>query len=260
MTLRVRYWNGSWHPIASRSTEFSTHDWTWNLEGTVGARAYVRPEIEVEFYGVVGPGLDLEAYLGLDGSVEMPSCLYEWDLRVGVASHANFRAGILAWDMIEYQATLFDWSTSIASDEGDLCPAEIYCLTTSVQESGDVFLNPDGGCYDEGTRVTITAEAASGWDFDHWEEDASGTGPTTTITMNGNRSVVAVFEEENECTTDVDCGPREACVGGKCEPVADECANDADCEAGEACVDGECVAEGGADRSALTQREGARSC
>jgi len=194
VTLRVRYWNGSWHPIASRSTEFSTHDWTWNLEGTVGARAYVRPEIEVEFYGVVGPGLDLEAYLGLDGSVEMPSCLYEWDLRVGVASHANFRAGILAWD------------------------------------------------------------------FDHWEEDASGTGPTTTITMNGNRSVVAVFEEENECTTDVDCGPREACVGGKCEPVADECANDADCEAGEACVDGECVAEGGADRSALTQREGARSC
>jgi len=241
------YWNGSWHPIADRLTEFNTHDWTWNIEGTVGARAYVRPEIEVEFYGVVGPGLDIEPYLDLEGSLEMPSCLYDWDLRVGVASHANFRAGILDWDLVEYQATLFDWSRSIAGDEGDLCPADVYCLTTSVQGDGDVSLNPNDGCYDDGTRVTITALAADGWYFDHWEEDAFGTGSTTTVTMNGDRHVVAVFEEESECRTDGDCAFGEECVSGACEPPEVGCTNDADCEQDEECVDGECVAQSGAD-------------
>lgn len=233
-------WNGAWHPIAERSTDFQMHDWTWNLEGTVGARAYVRPEIEVEFYGTVGPGLDLEPYLGFDGSVQMPSCLYDWDLRVGIASHANFRAGILDWDLIDYQATLFDWSTSIASDEGDLCPTPVYCLTTSIEGGGNVSLNPRGGCYEEGTQVRITAQAASGWKFDHWENDASGTIPTTTVIMNGDRNVAAVFEEENVCTTDADCPTGEECVAGECEPIENECTIDADCALSEECVGGEC--------------------
>ena len=240
------WWSGNWHPIAERATDFNTHGWTWNLDGTIGARAYIRPDIEVEFYGIVGPGLDLEPYVGFDGSVRMqtPGCPYEWDLRVGVASHANFRAGILDWDLVEYQATLFDWSRTIASDEGGLCAVDVYCLTTSTQGGGDVSLNPNDGCYHEGTQVRITAQAYDGWKFDHWEEDASGTVPTTTITMNGSRSVLAIFEVENVCTTDADCASGEECVTGECEPVEDECTIDADCEPGEECAGGECVTIG----------------
>ena len=189
------YWSdGAWHPIRDRSTDFNMHDWTWNMEGTVGARAYVRPEIEVEFYGTVGPALDLEPYVGFEGWVQMPSCLYEWELSVGIASHAHFRAGILDWDLAEYETTLFDWNRTIARDDGDLCPS-LY-LTASTVGDGDIWLNPSGGVYDQGTVVSMTASPSSGWRFDHWEGDVSGTSPTKSVTMTRDRAVVGVFEEE----------------------------------------------------------------
>jgi len=78
-----------------------------------------------------------------------------------------------------------------------LLPActKTYILSTSVSPSGfgSISLNPSGGVYDEGTSVTLTAQAASGYVFDHWSGDANGTSPTTPITMNSDKSVTAYF-------------------------------------------------------------------
>ena len=78
-----------------------------------------------------------------------------------------------------------------------LLPActKTYILSTSVSPSGSgsISLNPSGGVYDEGTSVTLTAQAASGYVFDHWNGDASDTSPTKTITMNSDKSVTAYF-------------------------------------------------------------------
>jgi hypothetical protein len=70
-----------------------------------------------------------------------------------------------------------------------------YTLTTSVQGSGSVTPAPPGGTYAQGTQVTLTAVANTGWDFDHWEGAASGTNPVTVVTMDANKSVTAVFVE-----------------------------------------------------------------
>jgi uncharacterized repeat protein (TIGR02543 family) len=43
--------------------------------------------------------------------------------------------------------------------------------------------------------VTLTATPDSGWQFDGWGGDLSGTTNPTTITMNGNRTVIANFSE-----------------------------------------------------------------
>ncbi len=70
-----------------------------------------------------------------------------------------------------------------------------YTLTINKTGNGTVTSNPDptGGNYDEGTSVTLTAVADSGWSFDGWSGDLSGSNTTETITMDGNKTVTATF-------------------------------------------------------------------
>ena len=71
-----------------------------------------------------------------------------------------------------------------------------YTLATSVNPSGSgyITLNPSGGTYTVGTQVTITAHPHSGYEFDYWSGDASGTSTSVTITIiNSNKSITAHF-------------------------------------------------------------------
>jgi hypothetical protein len=78
---------------------------------------------------------------------------------------------------------------------GPACQATNYTLTTNVSPvgSGSITLSPPGGSYAPGTVVTVTADPATGYHFDHWTGDLSGSTNPTTITMNGNKNVTAVF-------------------------------------------------------------------
>jgi len=77
-------------------------------------------------------------------------------------------------------------------------PTASHDLTISVNGQGTT--NPSVGTYkyDNGTQVTITASPASGWKFDHWSGDASGTSPTIVITTDSNKDITAYFEEESQ--------------------------------------------------------------
>ena len=69
-----------------------------------------------------------------------------------------------------------------------------YELSTSVSPSGSGSVSPSGSTYDSGgERVTLTATPWSGYRFDHWSGDATGTSSTITVTMNSNKSVIANF-------------------------------------------------------------------
>jgi hypothetical protein len=70
----------------------------------------------------------------------------------------------------------------------------VYTLTVSVSPDGGGAVSVTGGTYDAGTSVTLTATAAEGYIFDHWEGDASGNTTSVTITMTGNKNVMAVFK------------------------------------------------------------------
>ncbi|MCD6512324.1 MAG: right-handed parallel beta-helix repeat-containing protein, partial [Thermoplasmata archaeon] len=97
--------------------------------------------------------------------------------------------------------TYFIWANDSSGNENISCIKSFsmftlqYTLKTSVSPSGAgyITLNPSGGKYDEGTVVTATAVANSGYVFDHWGGDASGTNPTIQITMDENKSIVAYF-------------------------------------------------------------------
>ncbi len=76
--------------------------------------------------------------------------------------------------------------------------AQTFPLSVTVKPvgTGTVELDPPTSPYPAGTTVTLTPQAAVGYDFDHWEGDLTGNAMPATITMTAARSVVAVFVEE----------------------------------------------------------------
>ncbi len=92
----------------------------------------------------------------------------------------------------------------LAPESGSAAPPS-YTLTSSVVGSGS--LDPTGGSYKKNTNVTITATSDPGWLFDHWEGDLSGDVNPTSIRMDANKHVVAVFVEDGGPTPTPDPTP-----------------------------------------------------
>jgi hypothetical protein len=70
-----------------------------------------------------------------------------------------------------------------------------YTLTVSGSPDGSCTVDPSGGVYDVGTKVTVTATALFPYAFNHWSgTDNDSTNPTT-VTMSGDKSVTAYFTQ-----------------------------------------------------------------
>lgn len=74
-------------------------------------------------------------------------------------------------------------------------PVAKYQLSISASpiEGGKVIATPQSQNYNEGQMVTLSAEPTENWTFKQWEGDESGSSTTLQITMNSNKSVIAVF-------------------------------------------------------------------
>ncbi|MBA7571631.1 Tol-Pal system protein TolB [subsurface metagenome] len=80
-------------------------------------------------------------------------------------------------------------------------PTPQYELSTSVSPSGGGTVTPSGGTYDAGTEVTITANPTSGYVFDHWGGDATGTSSSVSIVVDSDKNVSAYFTARYTLTT-----------------------------------------------------------
>jgi len=71
--------------------------------------------------------------------------------------------------------------------------------TLTIDTSGEGTVTPPEGSheYNEGAEVTLEANPADGWEFVEWTGDVSSTNPITTVTMNEDKNITVVFEEEN---------------------------------------------------------------
>ncbi|MDZ7291423.1 MAG: hypothetical protein ONB44_07730 [candidate division KSB1 bacterium] len=78
-----------------------------------------------------------------------------------------------------------------------------YTLTITKTGAGTVTSNPAGincgstcsAAFEQGTSVTLTASPGSGYQFSSWGGAGSGSSPTLTIKMDGNKTVSANFTE-----------------------------------------------------------------
>ena len=66
-----------------------------------------------------------------------------------------------------------------------------YTLTVTAGDGGTV--STDGGTYNNGTKVTITATPNEGYRFIGWEGNIS-TNESLTVTLNSNQTYQALFE------------------------------------------------------------------
>jgi uncharacterized repeat protein (TIGR02543 family) len=77
-----------------------------------------------------------------------------------------------------------------------------YTLSMAASPAGAGTTGPGVGShvYDEGTEVDLSAAAGAGYRFSHWSGDAGGTSTSTTVTMDGNKSVMANFVRQYTLT------------------------------------------------------------
>ncbi|MCY2686027.1 InlB B-repeat-containing protein [Salinimicrobium sp. TH3] len=67
-----------------------------------------------------------------------------------------------------------------------------YTLNVTAQ-NGTVAKNPNQQKYNSGTKVTLTATPATGYQFSSWSGDATGSTNPLTVTMNANKNITANF-------------------------------------------------------------------
>lgn len=74
-----------------------------------------------------------------------------------------------------------------------------YSLNTSIDGEGNLLVDvlsggEIGAGYEFNSVLEVTAVPTSGWRFVEWQGDLSGSNNPTTITIDGNKSITAVFE------------------------------------------------------------------
>lgn len=87
------------------------------------------------------------------------------------------------------------WHEITMTDETTSTPEPPWILTISTTGSGSIAKDPDNAEYSDGTSVELTATPDSGWEFDSWGGDLSGSTNPETITMDSDKSVTATFTE-----------------------------------------------------------------
>jgi chitinase len=90
------------------------------------------------------------------------------------------------------------WLASLASlllCAFPLAAAPTYSITATASpiDGGTVVLSPSGP-YQKNNIVVVTASPNTGYTFDHWEGDLTGTDSTARLRVSRNHTVVAVFE------------------------------------------------------------------
>jgi hypothetical protein len=71
----------------------------------------------------------------------------------------------------------------------------LYDLSVLTSPVGGGSVNVSNGTYDAGTEVTLIAVPAIGYRFDHWEGSISGTSDNTVITIDSDKTAIAVFSK-----------------------------------------------------------------
>ncbi len=89
-------------------------------------------------------------------------------------------------------------STTVKLEAGDATIRATFRPTThtlsiSTVGTGTVTKNPNQATYDYNTSVTLTAVDGTGYHFDHWSGNLSGSANPTPITMDADKSVTAHF-------------------------------------------------------------------
>ena len=113
------------------------------------------------------------------------------------------------WEFKEWAGAIADTARTVQVTIDD--PKQVTAVFVESTTSYTVTLTPspaEGGSvsnasqvYDEGSVATISATAASEWVFVRWEGDFTGTSSTSTLTVDSDKNITAVFEKRSYALT-----------------------------------------------------------
>jgi surface protein len=106
---------------------------------------------------------------------------------------------------------IFYGCSSTSTDPDDSTTQFQVALSSSPADAGDA--TPEAGQYDEGTTLEISATANEGWRFVEWTGDHTGTNSTTTITVDADKNISAIYDKKSYALTTNTSG--EGTVDGK---------------------------------------------
>lgn len=127
-------------------------------------------------------------------SVNVETVFYESDAEVTLTASPSQNWGFVEWggdlDGAENpQTIIMDGPKEVTATF-----ERVFTFTTFVtpQEGGQI--TPEAGVFPRDTTFDVEAIPNEGWGFDRWEGDFTGSINPFSLTMNGNKTVVAHFE------------------------------------------------------------------
>jgi len=183
LTAGVRYRkDNGWSPVSGYKRAFTVKP--VELGGSVSVKAYVKPEASLLIAGLVGPYMNLEAYLTLKG--EASSTALVWGLYYGLDSHAGVKGiEIFGSDMPTYSVDLLD-----PNPEWELASDTVTIRNTSPTAA--ITSPSDGHSYTQGQSITF-----SGSGYDAEDGTLSGGSLVWTSSIDGQIGTGTSFTKSN---------------------------------------------------------------
>jgi len=133
-------YDGSWSSVWEYSPQQTGHQTDWTTSGEFEIRGFVRPVVSVDLYGIMGPYLSVEPFLGFRGGVENSlnrrlgaglrilqqtaerigvqplDYTFWWELVGGATGTLGFDISILGYSLADFNTELFEWEIVLDGD------------------------------------------------------------------------------------------------------------------------------------------------
>ena len=194
-------WSGDTGTVANTED----HETTVTMDDNYTITAEFKQEVEIDTHELT-VGIQGEGTVEVDGDMVGLPYSHEYDHGAVVTLRAIPATG---WEFVEWTGHAFGANTEVTlTMDGDKSvtgvfeeieePPEIVNYTLTLDMVGEGTTDPSVGShtYEDGTTLTITATPSHGWKFVEWTGDHTGTSISITVTMDDNKTITAVFEEE----------------------------------------------------------------
>lgn len=109
----AEYKNASWSPIATQNFSLNIDTPTVDLNAGFVAHAFVEPRIEIMFYYVAGPYINVHPYAEFNAQANLQEI--NWEGLLGAYSDAGFKVEVLSYSLADYSVRLFEIEESLVS-------------------------------------------------------------------------------------------------------------------------------------------------
>ena len=141
VTAGLSYAGGLWNTISEYTSEFGFD--TPNLSANAASvKAYVKPQLSLLLYGIVGPYAGIEGYVSLYAN---PNANPWWRLSGGLTGDVGVELRVFSNVIASYSETIFDYKQVLAQAEGgEENTGRVYWDGTELFPINSGFTN-DGG-------------------------------------------------------------------------------------------------------------------